>query len=175
MSYPRSLLLAAGLAGLTLLASGCGGSKAPLVASVGRTAVASASQAAAKHSGVLYASCMRAHGVPSFPDSAVTVNGGQVEFDLPRGLKEEPQFASASKECEPDLPNPSGTPAKHVNIQEELEFAACMRSHGITDFPDPLPGGGFDIPGDSNSPRFQAAQNACAAKQGSPGVHPNGP
>ncbi|MGH9105804.1 MAG: hypothetical protein ACRDZX_08210 [Acidimicrobiales bacterium] len=47
--------------------------------------------------------------------------------------------------------------------EEMLRFAECMRSHGITNFPDPS-GGGFRIPvgGRFNqSPQFLAAQKAC--------------
>jgi hypothetical protein len=51
------------------------------------------------------------------------------------------------------------------SVQEEaLEFAECMRSNGITDFPDPSSGGGFLFPASSGtiqSPQFQAAQKAC--------------
>jgi len=48
--------------------------------------------------------------------------------------------------------------------EQGLEFAECMRSHGITDFPDPSSGGGFIFPaspGMIKSPQFQAAQEAC--------------
>jgi len=167
---------AAGLSSLALLAAGCGGSKGPSVARLGTTTTTTAPQSSsARQSGILYASCMRAHGVSNFPDSAVSVNAaGQVEMHVPFGIKNEAEFASASMACHNDLPA-SNIPVKHVNIQEELEYAECMRSHGIADFPDPLPGGGFHITFNSNTPQFQAADNACGAKPGSPGVHPNGP
>jgi hypothetical protein len=38
-----------------------------------------------------------------------------------------------------------------------------MRSHGITDYPDPMPGGGFRITFDTSTPQFEAARNACTA------------
>jgi hypothetical protein len=50
-----------------------------------------------------------------------------------------------------------------------LAYARCMRSHGISDFPDPNSNGGFAIqnsPGsdlDPNNPRYQAAASACHA------------
>jgi len=57
--------------------------------------------------------------------------------------------------------NPSQTQAQ----QEGLNFARCMRSHGVSSFPDPTPsGGGFNLsaPGiNSSSPAFKAAQTAC--------------
>jgi hypothetical protein len=50
-----------------------------------------------------------------------------------------------------------------------LKFAACMRSHGVPDFPDPVDGGfhitsttpGSDL--DGSSPKFVAATTACKA------------
>jgi hypothetical protein len=46
-----------------------------------------------------------------------------------------------------------------------LAFSQCMRSHGVTNFPDPSPGGGINIPASSGInpalPAFQAAQNTC--------------
>ena len=52
-----------------------------------------------------------------------------------------------------------------------LTYAECMRSHGLSDFPDPVPsplgGYGFHVhisPGsdlDPNSPRYQSAEKAC--------------
>jgi hypothetical protein len=125
-------------------------------------------QSSARQSGINYASCMRADGVRNFPDSAISVNDGQVEFDVPGYLKSEPQFPAASRACQRDLPG-GVVSAKHVNLHEQLEFARCMRSHGITDFPDPMPGGGWDIPGDTNSPQFVAAAHACQAT----GIHWN--
>lgn len=46
-----------------------------------------------------------------------------------------------------------------------IAVAQCMREHGITNFPDPGPGGGIQIPSGSGinpqSPGFQSAQKAC--------------
>jgi hypothetical protein len=56
---------------------------------------------------------------------------------------------------------------------EALEYAACMRSHGVPDFPDPTVKNGavgFDItPGggvDPSSPQYQAAIQACSSLRG---------
>ncbi len=42
-------------------------------------------------------------------------------------------------------------------------FAGCMRAHGVTNFPDPQPGGGFNFSSNMNvsSPAFQSANKAC--------------
>lgn len=46
-----------------------------------------------------------------------------------------------------------------------LKFSQCMRSHGVTSFPDPGSGGSLEItPGSGinpQSPAFQTAQQAC--------------
>lgn len=42
-----------------------------------------------------------------------------------------------------------------------LQFAKCMRAHGVSNFPDPS-GGGIEItPSLAQSPAFQTAQKAC--------------
>jgi hypothetical protein len=65
------------------------------------------------------------------------------------------------------------------DFAQALAFSACMRSHGVSKFPDPSRGtdGGFQlrIDGkggvDPNSATFQAAQRACQSLQpgGGPG------
>jgi hypothetical protein len=177
LGVPRALTATAAAAGVIVLVAGCGGGSSNLgVANAGTTktstsAASAPSSAAARQSGLLYSRCMRAHGVPDFPDSAVSVTDGQVEIHIPRNIKREASLLSASQACQRDLPVSSGTPAKHRNIQADLKFAKCMRSHGITDFPDPMPGGGFNISGNTDSPQFEAAAKACQWTA----IHWNGP
>lgn len=69
--------------------------------------------------------------------------------------------------CGTSSPTRSSTP----RTVAALEFAKCMRGHGVPDFPDPgssISGpynsmGGIEIPTtlDTQSPAFRAAQNAC--------------
>jgi hypothetical protein len=66
-------------------------------------------------------------------------------------------------------PDSAGPPAP--SKAQMLRFAACMRSHGITGFPDPtvMPNGqvGFNIQSSGNSdlnpmsPQYRAARQAC--------------
>jgi len=49
---------------------------------------------------------------------------------------------------------------------QQLQFAKCMRSHGVPNFPDPVPGGGqlnaISAAGiNTQSPTYQAAEHAC--------------
>jgi hypothetical protein len=57
-------------------------------------------------------------------------------------------------------PTATGRPTQ---FQQDLAFAQCMRSHGVTDFPDPNPGGGFGGATYSvrNNPHFTTATSAC--------------
>jgi hypothetical protein len=153
---------------VTLLFAACGSDSGPGVASRGSTTTTSPPSAATKASadGLRYSECMRAHGVSNYPDVTFSVIGGNLTLvnRPPPSIKSEPDFPSASMACRADLPLPPGAKSKHVNVQEELRFAQCMRSHGVTGFPDPLPGGGFRIPFDTNTPQFERAGNACEAK-----------
>ena len=50
---------------------------------------------------------------------------------------------------------------------EVLAFAACMRAHGVPNFPDPDHDGVFTLPSgvDQQAPQFQRATKACAKVQ----------
>ena len=61
----------------------------------------------------------------------------------------------------------SGTgPGGSAGQNQGIQFADCMRSHGVSNFPDPGAGGGIQIPTGSGinpqSPAFQSAQHDCA-------------
>ena len=111
---------------------------------------------------------MRSHGVPNFPDpnaqGVIRVSGLQTGS---------PTFQAATQDCRHLLPNGGQpTPAQQAKaLAQALKFSQCMRSHGISGFPDPqsLPGGGIRIAIRSgqgsnlnpNNPQFQTAQKAC--------------
>jgi hypothetical protein len=144
--------LTAALAGTVLLAAGCGsGPPAGNGPGSGQTPYQQA---------LAYAQCMRAHGDPGFPDPS-----SQGLFPHPAGA----QYQSASNACGHLLPSQPLTAAqKQEHVSQALKFSACMRSHGIPGFPDPIvvQGGaavGFDTPRgiDRNSPSFQAAVHTC--------------
>ena len=50
-----------------------------------------------------------------------------------------------------------------------LAFARCMRANGVSNFPDPKPGGGFAAGAiEPASPAFRAAQSKCQKLMGGP-------
>jgi hypothetical protein len=116
---------------------------------------------------------MRSHGVPNFPDPG---SGGGLSIGPGSGIDpSSPKFRAAQQACQKLLPN-GGQPSPQQRAKMQaalLAFSACMRSHGVPDFPDPtFAGGGARLslnggPGSDlnpQSPRFQAAQTACQGK-----------
>jgi hypothetical protein len=121
---------------------------------------------------------MRTHGVPSFPDPQA--GGGGIK--IPDGVNpQSPAFQSAQRACFKLLPG--GGPVHGGNSEARklmlLRLARCMRSHGISSFPDPRtsrpsappPGGGIAFGGPGGfvavpqamiqSPGFKQAAAAC--------------
>ena len=143
-----------------------------------------------------FARCMRQHGI-NFPDPTAS---GQVSIHISN-----PQaFDAAQNACAKyrDAGRKSLTPAQQAKFQDQaLQFARCMRAHGVN-IPDPqttgnggaieihkqVGSGGASGPAgpssggpDPSSPTFQAAQKACQSLlgkgPGGPGfaVHASGP
>lgn len=176
MRYVVLLCLAG--AGLSLAACGSSGNADPGGGST------SAQDAAASNSKALqFAQCMRAHGVPNFPDPS----GGKINLQIQRtpnstavnGVQVNgPAFQSAMKSCRSYLPNGGHlTAAQTAEAKAQaLAMAKCMRTHGVPNFPDPqfqnAPDGGVGVrlggTGiDPSSPAFQAAQKDCGKIFGS--------
>jgi hypothetical protein len=139
---------------LAVLAAACGGGSP-----AGPTAHLTAYQRE-----LAYAQCMRAHGLPSFPDPQS--DGTFVSNLADRGDFNGPRFLSANKACA-HLEGPPETAAQfQQDVRQALRFAACMRAHGIANFQAGVSQGsgqaGMGAQGaDPNSPQFQAAQRAC--------------
>jgi hypothetical protein len=167
----RAGLLAVALAVAGVLVAGCSGGPAdPGVAGVS-SATASPSPSATvsgEAEALQYASCMRSHGVPDFPDP--TVQNGSVGFSITAGdgvEQNSPQYQSARQACS-SLRGGGTANSGSGNLAKELKFAQCMRSHGVPDFPDPNKNGGFSGTSTVNpsSPTFQNAQSTCMQLSG---------
>ena len=158
------------LAGALVLAACGGGSGSPGVASAGTptTSKSSASSSSAKASPLAFSQCMRAHGVPDFPDpngnGQLLIQGGGNGSDL---NPSSPQFQAAQNACKSLAPGGLNARTGTKNRANALKFSECMRKHGITNFPDPNSQGGIELQAgaggslDPQSPQFQSAQNAC--------------
>lgn len=167
------------LVGLSLVAAACsGGSSTTGVASIGGVTTTNAAAGTAASQGppnlqkvyqaqLAFSQCMRTHGEPSFPDPVLSAHG--IEISGGHIDANSPQFIAANAACKKLVPN--GGPPSPAQVQKQittaLKFAACMRSHGVPNFPDPKVSSGrvqirIGGPGiDPNSPPFQAALKAC--------------
>jgi hypothetical protein len=164
----RALVLA-GVTGLTLAASACGGSSSPKVAQVGTTSA----NRAHPHGPRAFSACMRSHGVPTFPDpnSSGTI---QVPSSIDDRL---PTVRAAYRACHSLAPSEGSITGQggqgHLMTQDQLlAFARCMRSHRVPNFPDPqVVNGHLNIPDtagqiDPSSPIVTAAMAACRSTLG---------
>ena len=155
-----------------------------------------ASHTAQKSAGVKLAECMRRNGVPQYPDPSggggfsiqASANGGNASISVNGHTinVSGPAFQTAMQKCRTEMPQGppiSGSQLAKVK-QGALKMAACMRSHGVPNFPDPKvttgPGGrgiGVSIGGppgsgssgrslDPRSPAFQRAQKVCQPLMG---------
>jgi hypothetical protein len=166
--------------GLALLAAACGGSPGSHVAQLGSTTTKSSTSSPSANSQkvLAFSRCVRAHGVPNFPDpnSSEVLPKRQVA-QLTAG---NPQFPAAHRACEHLLPN-GGQPTQAQAQQawnDMRNFARCMRSHGVPNWPDPAPTSQqdqrpfFHLPDsiDPNAPQITTKIRACQHV-----VHANNP
>ncbi len=156
-------LFAALLVGLAVILAACGGSSDPGAAKSTSTSSSggSGSSSSSQSGTVAFAQCVRAHGVPDFPDPQ---NG---HFLISGSDENNPNFQSAVQACQHLLPGGSATNGGGggSNSSAELAFAHCMQTHGVPNFPDPSSNGALSVPQgvDSNSPQFQSAFQACSS------------
>lgn len=135
-------------ASLALLVAACSGS----ASATGSGGASNAGGSPSSLSAVGYSHCMRSHGVPNFPDPD---SSGQLpKGDAQRFGVSSSQLQAARQACQQLLPNNGGAinadsiqqcmmaddcPQALVQqlVNEERNFARCMRSHGVPNWPDP--------------------------------------
>jgi len=175
-SHRPARLLAAGavLAAATTIAA-CGSSSPNTASSAATSATSVASNGSDSTSSPLaFSKCMRANGVPNFPDlrsNGIRIVGGTGQTLSVNGVSvNAPAFLTARQTCEQYMPHASASQAQSAQQRQRgLQFARCMRSHGVPNFPDPKvittnPDGnqGVYLPGiNPHSPAFQAGAKAC--------------
>ena len=130
-------------------------------ASSGQSSGQASSQSSQLQAARDYASCMRSHGDPGFPDPNSQGNFGAITPGSPADPNSD-AYKAAQPSCQSLMPQ-LGQQQQQQNQSKSVQFAACMRSHGVKNFPDPNSQGGFLMGGDvdPNSPTFKAAMQAC--------------
>jgi hypothetical protein len=193
VSWSLRFRLGLALAGLVLLAAGCGGSKSPSVAKLGTTTTPTTTPAksggATQHgnAGQLladWAACMRKHGDPNQADPTIGTDK-VIQVTLPAGYDQGLGLGGkgGSNPCGSYMNAASnalraGQPVQKPDPAKLVKFSACMRANGIPDFPDPSGGGlslrrGGDL--DPSNPAFQHAQKLCGKQTGLQGPIAGGP
>jgi hypothetical protein len=172
-TWPSTLVVGYVIA-IAVPIAGCGSTHGSTGGSTNGPAAVSKPSASFVASAREYAQCMRSHGEPSFPDPTVagtfTLNGSNIN-------PQSPAYQTARQRCSKQRAAMAGSsPYKRTATENQklrdLKFAKCMRSHGVTDYPDPTyvatPDGGSELaplPSSINqqSPGFISAQKACQA------------
>jgi hypothetical protein len=157
---------------LALLLTACsGGSSGSHVAQLGTTATPSSSSSSpvavsSQQAGAVgFAHCMRAHGVPNWPDPNTSGVFDKSKVTTQQLEVSSAQLQVAQNACQALLPAESVT-QQRLNAAQALQFSQCVRNHGVPNFPDPDGSGRIPDPAsvgiDQGSPQFQAANVACA-------------
>jgi hypothetical protein len=174
---PRLAGLAGAVLAVALAVAACGGGgKANGVASLGSAGQAtSTTNAGGSNAGgeagydlrqaLVFTRCMRQHGY-DMPDPQM--EGNNVGLQLPNYQGQRaPKFQAAWQACRRYAPNGGQPqPPSAQDRQQALDFARCMRQHGIN-LPDPqITAEGIDQPSPPgmhrDDPRLTAAEQACA-------------
>jgi hypothetical protein len=187
----RAALVIGGILAICLTAAGCGGgSSTPGVATAPPAAAATTTTSpvpggSTQATGlVAYASCIRSHGVPGFPDpdssGGIPKQAVVSAFEAVGNAKAQ-AAESACRALFPSGGSLSGQPVQTITAQDRQDYlraAACMRAHGIPDFPDPKftsTSAQLNLPPsvNQNSSQFTNAATICTKliPAGLPGSH----
>jgi hypothetical protein len=178
----RTIATVIAFAGLVLLVADCSSALAPSgVVTIPSPSAASTAEHAASPTptttgrvpqALAYAQCMRAHGVPDWPDP--DSSGSFPKDQLEHLAEDDAQLLTGQAACQDMLPNGGvGAPTEAQLARAWLDlarFASCMRSHGVMQFPDPTASPQhperptFDLGAagiDPNAPRIRGAISTC--------------
>src|SRR4051794_17543976 len=154
---PRSL---AAFVLIVLIGAGCSNA----ASETSTTSTGADKKLTAQEKAVKFAECMRANGVPHFPDPD---SKGELNFGVDVSREVWLKAVDACKTLKP----PGALSSKRTPEEQSasLRFAQCVRDHGVKDFPDPVNGepliDTYKIPS-SNKPGGMTILNAATKKCG---------
>jgi hypothetical protein len=104
-----------------------------------RTTTRAASRDGGGTGPLAFSRCMRANGVPNFPDPAP---GEGFQFPANGQLAASPAFHAAQAKCQRLMGGGPPGPGAHTHpsaqaLAQMVSIAQCMREHGVPNFPDP--------------------------------------
>jgi hypothetical protein len=153
---------------LALMAVGVAGT---VVSGRGRSPTSAAAPGSAAQRAAIalrnLARCVRAHGLPNFPDPLVRSDG------VPQFPDSAPRVPTATQQAcravaghiPPEYTVTTATPVSDAEFQRLLGLARCIRAHGVSDWPDPNALGQFPIDvriQEGGKRVFLPALDACA-------------
>ena len=159
---------------LGVAVAGCsGGSTVPTAGSQPATTAVPAGGSGSSGSSplaeaVAYSQCIRSHGVPNFPDPVQTPSGGY-GYRTPGIDPNSAAFQGALQACKA-LPSPWNSTGQQLSAAQQqawLNWAQCIRTHGLSAFPDPTFSGSevHDSGVASSSAQLQSAMDACKSQR----------
>ena len=152
------------IAALALLAAACSGS--PSATGTGgapNAGGAATGQSANTQKAVAFSECVRARGVPDWPDPA---SSGEIPKKTAQQLGVSiSRLQTALDACQHLLPSTGNIDDNPAELNrwwsQMLHFARCMHSHGVANWPDPSP-----YPPDPTRPTFNLHAAGIAFHQG---------
>jgi hypothetical protein len=168
-SAARAGLAAVCLAGALAWLGACG-SGHHRAAGARPSATARLSDAQVLAIGRQFSQCIRAHGIPNFPDPIV--EGGELKMpssttDYKELLRNNRAAGEACNHIIAGLPAHAGRspqPVTQQKMQMLVRFAQCVRQHGVPNWPDPDANGDFPLAAagiTGKTPPVAAALEAC--------------
>jgi hypothetical protein len=133
----RILYLATAAVLMTGGATACGSDGSGTAVSSSPTLGTAAKEAKARQ----FVECARKNGIPNVADPKVNADG-DIDIDPPPGLtKQSPIVQKVMKTCGKYLDGVFTDEAKDPSAEYDkaLKVAACVRQHGVPNFPDPSP------------------------------------
>jgi hypothetical protein len=145
------------LALVALTAAGCGGA--------GRTSTTAGVATSVRARAVRFSACMRTHGIADFPDPN---RDNDFDYGISVSATAWTRAVTACRAWQP--PGTLSARRSQPAQSRALRFAACIRAHGVRDFPDPVNGepivDTYKIPSANRAGGMtilNAAMSACAA------------
>jgi hypothetical protein len=160
----RPLAALALVALVSMISAGCGSDASSETGTASSSDAGVNRKATDQDQAVKFAECMRANGVPDFPDANAK---GQFVY----GVSVSPAVWTKAVDACKDLQPPGTLSAKRSPKQQSasLRFAQCIRENGVKDFPDPANGeplvNTYEIPS-ANRPGGMTILNAAMEKCG---------
>jgi hypothetical protein len=153
------LVAAIAVACLASLATACGSSSPSAPPNAASTP---------RHAAVAYAECMRSSRVRNWPDPNSNGTFDKTKLTLQALGVSASRLAAAQATCRHLAPN-GGQPPNQSQLEQAraqaLSYSRCVRTHGVSNFPDPASSGRIPDPAtvgiDQGSPAFESANQAC--------------